>query len=313
MSAMLRMGAAGGRLAEAQCRLVARRITARGGPAVATVAVTTSDERPRQPARRAADAAVTALREALLRGEVDAVVRSFGAVFGAPPPGVRLAAVPEREDPRDALVWPDGGTLKDLPANARVGTGSPHRSAQILLKLDRRVVPVPVDGDVDARLELLRNREVDALVLAMAGLTRLGLADIGRPLAASVMVPAPAQGALAVECREDDVWTAALLRVVDHPPTRARVLAEYAFLAALDTSRAAPVGALALPVRDGVLRMEGLIAAADGSMAVRQKISGSVTRPGELGRDLAASMLRAGGAALLDIESRTSKTEDALR
>ena len=187
----------------------------------------------------------TTLREALLRGDVDLVVHSCKDLPTAPVPGLQVAAYPAREDPRDALVWPGGTSLDALPPGARIGTGSPRRAA-LLRATGRRLQIVPMRGNVGTRLRKLADGEVDALVLAMAGLSRLGLLDEATtPLEPSLLMPAPAQGVLAVECRTDDPATAAQLRTLDHAPTRAAAITERGFLAALDAGCSAPVGALA--------------------------------------------------------------------
>ena len=164
----------------------------------------------------------TTLREALLHGDVNLVVHSGKDLPTAPVPGLQVAAYPAREDPRDALVWPGGTSLDALPDGARIGTGSPRRAA-LLRAAGRRLQIVPIRGNVGTRLRKLADGEVDALVLATAGLSRLGLLDEATtPLEPSVLMPAPAQGVLAVECRTDDPVTAAQLSILDHAPTRAR-------------------------------------------------------------------------------------------
>ena len=170
----------------------------------------------------------TTLREALLRGAVDLVVHSCKDLPTAPVSGLQVAAFPAREDPRDALIWPGGTSLDALPHGARIGTGSPRRAAQ-LRATGRKLQIVPMRGNVGTRLRKLADGEVDALVLAMAGLSRLGLLDaVATPLDPSMLMPAPAQGVLAVECRTDDPVTAAQLRTLDHAPTRAAAITDAA-------------------------------------------------------------------------------------
>jgi hydroxymethylbilane synthase len=218
-----------------------------------------------------------------------------------------VAAYPAREDPRDALVWPGGTTLDALPPGARIGTGSPRRAA-LLRAADRRLEIVPIRGNVGTRLRKLADGEVDALVLATAGLSRLGLLDKATtPLEPSLLMPAPAQGVLAVECRADDPVTAAQLRTLDHAPTRATAITERGFLAALDAGCTAPVGALAeLAAETGAegagpaVRVSGVIAAPDGSSVIRAQTTGPVADGDALGRRLAHALLEHGGAALLD-------------
>jgi hydroxymethylbilane synthase len=220
----------------------------------------------------------TTLRETLLDGAVDLVVHSGKDLPTAPVPGLQVAAFPAREDPRDALIWPGGTSLEALPSGARVGTGSPRRAA-LLRAAGRRWQIVPMRGNVDTRLRKLASGEVHALVLAMAGLSRLGLLDAAAtPLDPSLLLPAPAQGMLAVEGRADDPVTAAQLRVLDHAPTRAAAIAERGFLAALGAGCTAPVGAVA-----------ELTERAGGKPGMRVS-----------GRRLAHILLERGGSALLD-------------
>ena len=187
---------------------------------------------------------VTALREALLEGRVDVAVHSLKDLPTAPAPGIALAAVPVREDPRDVVVARDGLTLGELPAGSRVGTGSPRRAAQ-LHALGLGLEVVDIRGNVDTRLGKVVSGEYDAVVLARAGLARLGrLDEVTEVLDPLQMLPAPGQGALAVECRADDDLVAALA-VLDDPASRAAVTAERAVLATLEGGCAAPIGALA--------------------------------------------------------------------
>jgi hydroxymethylbilane synthase len=245
----------------------------------------------------------TTLREALLRGAVDLVVHSCKDLPTAPVPGLQVAAFPAREDPRDALIWPGGTSLDALPDGARIGTGSPRRAA-LLRAAGRQLQIVPMRGNVGTRLRKLADGAVDAVVLAMAGLSRLGMLDaVATPLDPSLLMPAPAQGVLAVECRADDSVTADQLKTLDHAPTRAAAITERGFLAALDAGCNAPVGALAeLAVEAGAepaVRLSGLIAAPDGSVVIRARATGVVSDGDALGRRLAQMLLRDGGAALL--------------
>jgi hydroxymethylbilane synthase len=217
-----------------------------------------------------------------------------------------VAAYPAREDPRDALVWPGGTTLEALPLGARIGTGSPRRAA-LLRAAGRHLQIVPMRGNVGTRLRKLVDGEADALILATAGLSRLGLLDATTtPLEPSLLMPAPAQGVLAVECRADDPVIAAQLRTLDHAPTRAAAITERGFLAALDAGCTAPVGALAeLATEAGAegsepaVRVSGVIAAPDGSAVIRAQTTGPAADGDALGRRLAHILLEHGGAALL--------------
>ena len=244
---------------------------------------------------------VTALRSALLDGRVDVIVHSYKDLPTAPADGLTIGAVPAREDPADALCARDGLTLDQLPAGARVGTGSPRRAAQLLRRRPDLTVE-PIRGNVDTRLRMVGEGRVDAVVLAVSGLARLGrTAAITQRLGPEVMLPAPAQGALAVECRSadaDSTWFADALRALDSALTRAVVTAERSLLATLEAGCIAPVGAQAL-VLDGALTLDGVVLAVDGSDEIRCGVTGPVADAADLGRELAEQMLSAGAAGLL--------------
>ena len=208
-----------------------------------------------------------------------------------------------REGLRSAVAMPIHvhGRLWGMIA---VGSGSPRRAA-LLRATGRRLQFVPMRGNVSTRLCKLADGEVDALVLAMAGLSRLGLLDaVATSLDPSLLMPAPAQGVLAVECRTDDPVTAAQLRTLDHAPTRAAAITERSFLAALDIGCRAPVGALAELASEAgtepAVRVSGLIAAPDGSSVIRAQTTGAVGDGDALGRRLAHMLFKHGGAELLD-------------
>ncbi len=258
---------------------------------------------------------VTALRDALLRKECDLAVHSFKDLPTAPSPGLVIAAVPRREDPRDVLVARDGLTLGELPQGARVGTGSPRRAAQ-LRGLGLGLEVVPVRGNVDTRIGFVASGGLDAVVLARAGLSRLGRLDEATEVIDPLtMLPAPAQGALAVECREDDTELVALLAQLDDPDTRAAVAAERALLGALEAGCSAPVGALA-EVAEGddgpEVFLRGLVAALDGSDAVRLSATGAVDDARGVGLRLAAEMLELGAATLMDIDRDQTQPGEAV-
>jgi hydroxymethylbilane synthase len=302
----LRLGTRGSPLALAQAGRIAWQLSERCGRPVVLVTVRTPGDDSAAPIERLGTTGVftTSLREALLRGTVDLVVHSCKDLPTAPVPGLEVAAFPAREDPRDALIWPGGTSLDALPHGARIGTGSPRRAALLRATgLPLRIVPMR--GNVDTRLRKLVGGEVDALVLAMAGLSRLGLLNATvTPLDPSLLMPAPAQGVLAVECRTDDPVTAAQLRSLDHAPTRTAVIAERGFLAALDAGCSTPVGALAElivePEAEPAVRLSGLIAAPDGSSVIRARAIAVASDGHALGHQLAHKLLHDGGAALLD-------------
>ncbi len=240
----LRVGTRASALARVQTDLV---VAALGAP-VDVVPIVTEGDRSAAALTQIGGTGVfvSALRQALLDGDIDVAVHSFKDLPTAAADGIVLAAVPPREDPRDVLVARNGLTLGELPAGARVGTGSPRRAAQ-LRALGLGLEIVPIRGNVDTRLGKVAAGEVDAVVLALAGLRRLGRADEATEILDPIQVlPAPAQGALAVECRLSDDEARAVLRALDDPDSRAAVAAERALLAALEAGCSAPVGALAV-------------------------------------------------------------------
>jgi hydroxymethylbilane synthase len=243
----LRIGTRGSDLARTQSGMVAAAIEASRGVTSELVTVRTlGDDHPGPLAQMPQPGVfVSALRDALLAGTVDVAVHSMKDLPSAPVDGIALAAVPVREDPRDALVTADGTGLAGLPQGARVGTGSPRRAARLrALRPDLELVDLR--GNVDSRIARVTGGELDAVVLAVAGLARLGRIDvIGEFLAPELMLPAPAQGALAVECRSDDHTTMTLLASIDDRPSRLRAVAERAVLAAVGASCASAIGALA--------------------------------------------------------------------
>jgi hydroxymethylbilane synthase len=219
-----------------------------------------------------------AIEEALLGGAVDLAVHSLKDLPAADRPGLLLAAFPPREDARDALVCRRGGGLGALPRGARIATGSPRRAAQLrAARPDLRIVGIR--GNLDTRLRKLETEHLDALVLAVAGLRRLGLAErITEPLPLTLCLPAVGQGALAVQCRADDSATRALLAPLDDLATRAAVLAERAFLSALGGGCKVPIAAHAAIV-DGRLRLDGLLASSDGHHLLRDSVVGGPVTP----------------------------------
>lgn len=258
---------------------------------------------------------VTALRDALLRGEVDFAVHSLKDLPTAQPDELALAAVPKREDPRDVLVARDGLRFCDLPEGARVGTGSPRRMAQLnayARSHGLRIETVPIRGNIDTRIGYVRNGQLDAVVLAAAGLSRIGRIDeVTDFLPVDMVLPAPGQGALAIECRAGNTAEAAALLAalseLDDPHTRGAVTAERSLLAALEAGCSAPVGALADLLADGQIvkemRLRGVVGTTDGSTLVQLSTTGPVPETYDqamaLGRELAAEMLAKGAAGLM--------------
>jgi hydroxymethylbilane synthase len=246
---------------------------------------------------------VSALREALVSGEIDVAVHSYKDLPTAPAEGIVIAAVPVREDPRDALVARDGLSLGELPAGSRVGTGSPRRAAQ-LRALGLGLDVVALRGNVDSRLARVAEGDLDGVVLALAGLRRLGREhEVSEILDPIQVLPAPAQGALAIECRANDSATIAVLRRLDDADSRATVAAERALLAALEAGCSAPVGAQAELVEgeDGVLEvfLRGSVTALDGSDAVRLSATGPIHDADGVGRRLAAELVAEGATTMM--------------
>jgi hydroxymethylbilane synthase len=245
---------------------------------------------------------VSALREALLDGRIDVAVHSYKDLPTAPAPGIVIAAVPTRVDARDALVARDGLTLGELPTGARIGTGSPRRAAQLrALGLGHEIVALR--GNVDTRLGKVTSGELDAVVLAVAGLRRLGRDDAITELLDPIqMLPAPAQGALALECRADDGEAIAAVAVLDDVDSRAAVDAERALLVALEAGCSSPVGGLA-EIVDGddgpEVFLRGSVTAVDGSDAVRLSATGPITDAQAVGRQLAAELLADGADKMM--------------
>jgi hydroxymethylbilane synthase len=246
---------------------------------------------------------VSSVRAALLRGDVDLAVHSLKDIPTAPDASLVLAAIPSREDPRDALVARGGLTLTELPAGATVGTGSPRRRAQ-LDALGFGLHVVDLRGNVDSRIRRVDDGELDAVVLAVAGLVRLGCRDrISETLDPLLMLPAPGQGALAVEVAASNAELATEVEaVLDDASTRAAVTAERALLAHLEAGCSAPVGALA-EVAEGddgdELWLRGLVAAPDGSSVVRLSLTGHPSDAAVIGTRLAESLLSEGAADLV--------------
>ncbi|WP_406394242.1 hydroxymethylbilane synthase [Streptomyces sp. NBC_00887] len=309
----LRLGTRRSKLAMAQSGMVADAVREVTGRAVELVEITTYGDTSREHLAQIGGTGVfvVALREALLRGEVDFAVHSLKDLPTAQPEGLVLAAVPEREDPRDVLVARDGLTFAQLPSGARIGTGSPRRMAQLNAYARSHgldIETVAIRGNVDTRIGLVRSGELDAVVLAAAGLSRLGrTGEVTDFLPVDTVLPAPGQGALAIECAATSADLAAALAELDDPYTRVAVTAERALLAALEAGCSAPVGALADLLVDGQtvneLRLRGVVGSTDGASMVQLSITGPVPTSHDdaaaLGRELATEMLAKGAAGLM--------------
>jgi hydroxymethylbilane synthase len=312
MAATLRLGSRRSPMAIAQSRQVAGMITERTGRPVEIVGVTTLGDVSRAQLTQIGGTGVfvSALREALLGGEVDLAVHSLKDLPTGPAAGIVLAAVPPRDDPRDALVARDGAKLADLPPGARIGTGSPRRAAQLLgLRGDLRCVPIR--GNANTRLGQVRGGELDGVVLAYAGLARIGHLDaIAQVFEPEEMLPAPGQGALAVECRAGEPELAALLQAVTDQASVAAVTAERSLLEALEAGCSAPVGAYAAGLEP--VRMRAAVISTDGRRVLRAQGAAPGTDARQLGRELAAELLRSGAGDLISVpQAPTSSGNDA--
>jgi len=295
----LRLGSRRSPMAIAQSRQVAGLITERTGRQVEIVGVTTLGDVSRAQLTQIGGTGVfvSALREALRGGEVDLAVHSLKDLPTGPAPGIVLAAVPARDDPRDALVGRDRAKLADLPAGARIGTGSPRRAAQ-LLGLRRDLHCVPIRGNAGTRLGKVAEGELDGVVLAYAGLARIGRGHaVTQVFEPDEMLPAPGQGALAVECRDGEPELAALLAAVTDEASVAAVTAERSLLEALAAGCSAPVGAYAEGAEP--LRMRAAVMSTDGTRMLRAHGSASGADARRLGRDLAAELLGRGASDLI--------------
>ncbi|MEV0257588.1 hydroxymethylbilane synthase [Streptomyces sp. NPDC050732] len=309
----LRLGTRRSRLAMAQSGQVADAVKELTGRPVELVEITTYGDTSREHLAQIGGTGVfvAALREALARDEVDFAVHSLKDLPTAQPAELTLAAVPVREDPRDALVARDGLTFAELPDGARVGTGSPRRMAQLnayARSHGMTIETVPIRGNVDTRIGYVHKGELDAVVLAAAGLNRVGRSDeVTDLLSVDTVLPAPGQGALAIECAAHNASLAAALAELDDPYTRAAVTAERSLLAALEAGCSAPVGALADLLADGQIvkemRLRGVVGTTDGSTLVQLSTTGPVpeteARAMALGRELAVEMLAKGAAGLM--------------
>jgi hydroxymethylbilane synthase len=297
-------------MAIVQSELVAALITERTGRPVEMVGVTTLGDVSRAQLTQIGGTGVfvSALREALLSGEVDLAVHSLKDLPAGAAPGITLAAVPPRDDPRDALVARDGAKLADLPAGARIGTGSPRRAAQ-LLAIRGDLQTVPIRGNAGTRLRQVTDGELDGVVLAAAGLARIGQQNaISQVFEPDEMLPAPGQGALAVECRDDDPELAGLLAAVNDEASMAAAVAERSLLEALAAGCSAPVGGYAAVPRAGgsggvvppgqhrQLLMRAAVLSPDGTRALRAHGSAPAADARRLGQDLAAELLRRGAS-----------------
>jgi hydroxymethylbilane synthase len=308
----IRIGTRGSLLATTQAGAIADALIAKGHTAE-LVTISTHGDRSDEPIATIGVGVFTAaLREAIADGRVDMAVHSYKDLPTAPDSRFTIAAVPQREDARDALVARDGLVLGELPVGSVIGTSSPRRVAQLRalgLGLEIR----PLRGNLDTRLNRVSSGDLDGIVVARAGLARIGrLGDVTETLDPVQMLPAPGQGALAVECRSGDTKLAALLAELDDADTRAAVTAERTLLAELEAGCSAPVGAIAEVVEsideDGhvfdELSLRGCVATVDGSDVIRASGIGTPGQAAELGRKVAAELFELGAREMMTSRER---------
>lgn len=321
----LRLGTRRSKLALAQSERVAESVRRLTGRAVELVEITTYGDVSRQHLSEIGGQGVfvAALREAVGLGEVDLAVHSMKDLPTAQPDELVIAAVPPREDPRDVLVARDGRSFEQLLAaggRPRVGTGSARRACQLHVwarSLGGAIETVPVRGNVDTRIGYVHEGRLDAVALAAAGLSRLGrLGEATELIPLDAVLPAPGQGALAVECASSSAHLAAQLAQLDDPQTRVAVTAERTLLAALEAGCSAPVGALADLHAEGPsgadkgtastateMRLRGVVGTPDGSALVQLSATGPVPASHDdavaLGSELAEELLAKGAAGLM--------------
>jgi hydroxymethylbilane synthase len=307
MTDVIRIGTRGSLLATTQAGTIRDALIARGHAAELVVVSTAGDRSSAPISELGVGVFTAALREAIADGRVDVAVHSYKDLPTADDPRFAIAAIPPRADARDALVARDGLVLGELPAGSVIGTSSVRRAAQLRalgLGLEIR----PLRGNLDTRLNRVSSGDLDAVVVARAGLARIGrLEVVTESLEPVQMLPAPAQGALAVECRAGDPALVELLAKLDDADTRAAVTAERVLLAELEAGCSAPVGAMAEVVEsideDGnvfdELSLRGCVAALDGSDVIRASGIGTPDRARELGLSVAGELFELGARELL--------------
>ena len=288
-------------MAMAQSAHVARMLSARTGCLVDLVGYTSFGDVSKADLAQIGGTGVfvSELRKRLVNGDIDFAVHSLKDLPTLQDAALLMAAIPPREDPRDALVGRSGAKLADLPAGARIGTGSPRRAAQLLL-LRPDLQTVPIRGNAGTRLGKVDGGEVDAVVLAYAGLARIGRLDaVSQVFEPDELMPAPGQGALAAECLATRPELADLLRQIDDQASRAATDAERSLLAALQAGCSAPIGAYAAGT--SVLRLDAVVAAPDGGKTLRASASGPASQAAQIGREAAAELLERGAGRYTDV------------
>ncbi len=299
---LLRIGTRGSALARAQARRV-QTCLHQLGVDTELVIIRTSGDEPRSSRREIVKGLFTKeIEAALLDGDVDVAVHSLKDLLLDQPKGLMLAAFPERADPRDALVTRDGRSVAELATSAQIGTSSLRRRAALLAaRPDIRIEPLR--GNVPTRVERVDRGELDGAVLAMAGLERLGMAGRGVPLDATVFVPAPGQGALALQTRTDDETTNVIVRRLDQCTVRAQVEAERAALQLLAGGCEVPIGAVCVPERNETM-LHVTVYAPDGSQSLSARAVLDSSNPVATGESAARELIAKGAAPLLELARR---------
>jgi hydroxymethylbilane synthase len=303
---LLKLGTRGSRLALIQAGLVrdalAAAVPALAAPdAIEIVAIrTTGDAIQDRPLSEAGGKGlfVKEIEEALLARRIDAAVHSMKDMPTAQPPGLAITAFLPREDARDVLIAGDVKRIADLRQGAVVGTSALRRRAQLLHRRPDLQI-VNLRGNVDTRLAKREAGVVEATLLALAGLKRLGMVHVGTPVPEDEMLPAVGQGAVCVECRAEDASVRAWLAAIDHRPTATCVAAEHAMLVVLDGSCRTPIAGHAILASDGVLHLRGLIVKPDGSELIATERRGTAADAEALGRDAGHELRRRGGPGFL--------------
>jgi hydroxymethylbilane synthase len=303
---LLKLGTRGSRLALIQAGLVrdalASAVPALAAPdAIEIVAIrTTGDAIQDRPLSEAGGKGlfVKEIEEALLARRIDAAVHSMKDMPTAQPPGLAITAFLPREDARDVLIAGDVKRIADLRQGAVVGTSALRRRAQLLHRRPDLQI-VTLRGNVETRLAKRAAGTVEATLLALAGLKRLGMAHVGTPVPEDEMLPAVGQGAVCVECRAEDASVRAWLAAIDHRPTATCVAAEHAMLVVLDGSCRTPIAGHAILAPDGILHLRGLIVKPDGSELIATERRGAATDAEALGRDAGHELKRRGGPGFL--------------
>lgn len=300
---MIIIGTRGSALAMVQTQWIKQRILQHFPEMEISVKVikTSADQDKTTSLRTVASAGVFVkeLEHALLNKEIDIAVHSMKDVPTQLAEGLHISAIPEREDARDALITNHASSLSDLPMHSRVGTGSYRRQSQLLaIRPDLKILDIR--GNIDTRIKKMENGTCDAILLACAGLRRLGMQDrICAPFEYAQMLPAPGQGALAVETRIEDSRMMSIASVLNHPATATAVMAERNFLERLGGGCNVPIAIFAR-INQGMIEMDGLVASPDGKQTVRQHILDKAERTDSAVASLSESILSKGGQSILE-------------